>query len=89
MCGRYVLFTDPELKEIREILEEVQRRSETIQTGEISPTNRAPILIQKQDIVTPEAVAWGFPNFHNITRVSLSMPGQRQFRRNRCSRIAS
>lgn len=65
MCGRYVLFADPDLKEIREIIEEVQRKNETFKTGEIFPTDQAPILIQEQNAVTPEAVAWGFPHRYN------------------------
>lgn len=63
MCGRYVLFSDPDLKEIREILEEVQRKNGPVKTGEIFPTDKAPILIRNQGIITPAAVAWGFPGF--------------------------
>ena len=63
MCGRYVLFSDTEIAEIREILEEVQRRSEGVKTGEIFPTDKAPVLIQDQGLIVPEAVKWGFPNF--------------------------
>ena len=65
MCGRYVLFSDPELAEIREIIEEVQRKHEDIKTGEIFPTNKAPVLLQENGKLMPEAVKWGFPNFHN------------------------
>ncbi|OCN03390.1 hypothetical protein A7X67_10930 [Clostridium sp. W14A] len=65
MCGRYVLFSDPDLKEIREILEEVQRKNETFQTGEIFPTDKAPVLIRERGAVTPEAIVWGFPHRYN------------------------
>ncbi|TQI68552.1 SOS response-associated peptidase family protein [Clostridium sp. KNHs216] len=62
MCGRYVLFSDTEIAEIREIIEEVQRKiNGEIKTGEIFPTDKAPVLIQEQGIITPEAVKWGFP----------------------------
>jgi len=61
MCGRYVLFSDTEIAEIREIIEEVQRKTEGVKTGEIFPTDKAPVLIQEQGIITPEAVKWGFP----------------------------
>jgi Uncharacterized conserved protein len=61
MCGRYVLFSDTEIAEIREIIEEVQRKTEGVKTGEISPTDKAPVLIQEQGIITPEAGKWGFP----------------------------
>ena len=60
-----MLFADPDLKEIRDILEEVQRKNETFQTGEIFPTDKAPVLIRERGAVTPEAVAWGFPHHYN------------------------
>ena len=62
MCGRYVLFSDPEMAEIREIIEEAQLQAE-IKTGEIFPTDTAPILIQESDRLVPRAVKWGFPGF--------------------------
>lgn len=66
MCGRYILFTDPELREIRDIINEVQRKIHgEIKTGEIFPTDRALILIQSQGILSPEAVVWGFPGSHS------------------------
>lgn len=65
MCGRYVLFSDPELKEIREILEEIQRKNQTVKTGEIFPTDKAPVLLRLGTKTMPEAFAWGFPNFRN------------------------
>lgn len=55
MCGRYVLFSDPEMAEIREIIEEAQLQAE-IKTGEIFPTDTAPILIQESDRLVPRAV---------------------------------
>lgn len=64
MCGRYVLFSDPEMAEIREIIEEVQRKHEDIKTGEIFPTNKAPVLLQENGKLIPEAVKWGFPKFN-------------------------
>lgn len=63
MCGRYVLFSDPEMAEIREIIEEVQRKNQNIKTGEIFPTDRAPVLIRENGVLVPEAVKWGFPGF--------------------------
>jgi putative SOS response-associated peptidase YedK len=64
MCGRYVLFSDTEMQDIRDIIDEVQRKTNgEIKTGEIFPTDRAPVLIREQEIITPEAVKWGFPGF--------------------------
>jgi putative SOS response-associated peptidase YedK len=65
MCGRYVLFGSEELQEIRDIINEVQRKvNGEIKTGEVFPTDRAPVLIQKEGLLSPEAVIWGFPGFH-------------------------
>ena len=65
MCGRYVLFGSEELQEIRDIINEVQRKvNGEIKTGEVFPTDRAPVLIQKEGLLSTEAVIWGFPSFH-------------------------
>lgn len=64
MCGRYVLFSDTEMQDIRDIIEEVQRKSNgEIKTGEIFPTDKAPVLIQENGVLTPKAVKWGLPGF--------------------------
>lgn len=64
MCGRYALFTEEENAELRSIIEEVQRMQPgAIKTGEIFPTNAAPILLQQNDAIVPQAVKWGFPGF--------------------------
>ena len=55
MCGRYVLFSDPEMAEIRDIIEEVQRKNQDIKTGEIFPTDRAPVLIRENGVLIPKA----------------------------------
>jgi putative SOS response-associated peptidase YedK len=64
MCGRFTLFDEREIKEINQIiseLEEEQRR--TIKTGEICPTDKVPILIRRGEMQVSEVVAWGFPHF--------------------------
>ena len=84
MCGRYVLFSDTEIQDIRDIIDEVQRKvNGEIKTGEIFPTDKAPVLIQEQGIITPDAVKWGFPNFHNKGVIINSRAEQRW--KNRCS----
>ena len=59
MCGRYILFGDGN-EELREILD---RTEGEFKTGEIFPTDKAPILIQQVDEIRPVAVSWGFPGF--------------------------
>ena len=65
MCGRYSLFTDDDNLEILRILQEVSERrpNAAVKTGEVFPTNTAPILKLEQGIIRPDAAVWGFPNF--------------------------
>lgn len=65
MCGRYSLFTDDDNREILRILQEINERrpQTTVKTGEIFPTNTAPILKLEQGALRPDAAIWGFPNF--------------------------
>ena len=55
MCGRYTLFTDTEAREIREIIEAAQRQagSAPLKTGEIFPTNLAPIPVSYTHLTLP------------------------------------
>lgn len=54
MCGRYSLAPD-QSKEIAQIVAEVQARfgAASIHTGEIFPTNAAPILLLDGQKMTP------------------------------------
>ena len=64
MCGRYSLAPE-QSKEIAQIVAEVQARfgAASIHTGEIFPTNAAPILLPDEQQMTPKPMAWGFPSF--------------------------
>lgn len=63
MCGRYN-FSQEESDEIREIVREVERRQRgEFKTGEIYPTNAAPVLVAGDDRPVPELLTWGFPGF--------------------------
>lgn len=65
MCGRYTLFTEEEYRDIRQIIQEAQNKAHgaPIRTGEIYPTNLAPILVGERGSVGAEAAVWGFPNY--------------------------
>ena len=67
MCGRYTFFTDKELQEVDEIIEQISNeiQLENMKAGEIFPTNVAPILLPQDDLVIPRLMVWGFPNFRN------------------------
>lgn len=64
MCGRYN-FTVEQNEEILEILEKLNAKFQGKQakTGEIYPTDAAPILIADQMEITPTLSNWGFPKF--------------------------
>jgi putative SOS response-associated peptidase YedK len=64
MCGRYN-FTVEENDEIIEILEKLNAKfhNTAVKTGDIYPTNQAPILTLEQEEITPAISAWGFPKF--------------------------
>ncbi|WP_195984093.1 SOS response-associated peptidase [Clostridium sp. D33t1_170424_F3] len=71
MCGRYTLFTDSEYEDIRKIIEEVERKHGTgcVKTGEIFPTNSAPILLDVGSGVTADVAKWGFLSFHGKSSI--------------------
>lgn len=65
MCGRYSLFTDEESRELMQIVQEIQNRypNSGMKTGEIFPTNVAPVMIMENKKIIPQPQKWGFPNF--------------------------
>lgn len=67
MCGRYTFFTDKELQEVDEIIEKISNeiQQEKMKTGDIFPTNAAPILISEKNLIIPRLFTWGFPNFRD------------------------
>lgn len=66
MCGRYYV-DDETSKEIQKILKDIDSKnsSKSYKTGEIFPTNTAPVLLAEKDAIVPDLLTWGFPNFKN------------------------
>lgn len=65
MCGRYSVYVDDD-PGIREIIEQVQKLHPEVKTGEIFPTDLAPVLIAGNNgshLAT--AMPWGFPAWKN------------------------
>ena len=61
MCGRYVLPADRDIQEIREILDEINRKYKDtrVSLGEIYPPNTAPVLLSGADgDVSPRPITW-------------------------------
>lgn len=68
MCGRYVLYTEKEAMEINEIIREVGRKvgiDNGMKTGEVFPTDLAPVIIEENQNIGPTLMTWGFPNYKN------------------------
>lgn len=63
MCGRYTLFSDTENAEIKKIVEAVNRKYKVqIKTGDIFPSNLAPIIrgnAMKREL---DVMQWGYHN---------------------------
>lgn len=63
MCGRYVLYSDKEQAEIKEIIEEVNRKHNfVVKKGDIYPSNLAPIYAPTPDQngKSLEVMKWGY-----------------------------
>lgn len=65
MCGRYN-FTVEQSDEIREILDKVNAKAKggKVNTGEVFPTHKVPILISDNGRIEPELSIWGFPQYN-------------------------
>lgn len=66
MCGRYSFFTDAPSREVLELLDQLRKdpRYDEMKTGEVYPTNLAPVLVAEEDHLVPRLYAWGYPSFH-------------------------
>lgn len=72
MCGRYTISIDEQ--EIRDIVKAItqQHPDAEVKTGEIYPTNPAPVLLAGQDDIHPDVAVWGFPNFRSKSGVIIN-----------------
>jgi putative SOS response-associated peptidase YedK len=69
MCGRYYIDDDDTIAEMRAILNELNRKYQGttmgigMKTGEIFPTNVAPVIVADKDAPTPVLMRWGYPKW--------------------------
>ncbi|MBN1891350.1 MAG: SOS response-associated peptidase [Clostridiales bacterium] len=67
MCGRYFIADPATDEEIRKICNDINfryqsaNRSINMKTGEIYPTDPAPVFVRENGLVTPVVMTWGFP----------------------------
>lgn len=77
MCGRYVVFTDEENDELIEIINGINERYKTeasnMKTGEIFPTDTAPVITGALDNSRDlHLFKWGFPNYMKSGQVIIN-----------------
>lgn len=65
MCGRFLLYTDEEYKEIQEMINEIEGNLDNLKSGEIFPTNYVPIVYSNNELKRTSLLKWGFPTFPN------------------------
>ena len=69
MCGRYLISTEEEILEMREIMREINRRYADkpelakMTSGEIFPTNMVPVIALEENKPQPQLFSWGFPRW--------------------------
>lgn len=68
MCGRYAILEEEDILEMREIINQVNQKfadqKELPATGEIRPSNLAPVLRDDDGKVRLDAMNWGFPRWN-------------------------
>lgn len=64
MCGRYYIPDEDSAAELKEIIDQINRRHNVgpvLKTGEIAPSDTAPVLANNRSLaVTPFAMKWGY-----------------------------
>lgn len=69
MCGRYYIDDGETIAEMRKIIEEVNKRhhdtpqGSSMKTGEIFPTDIAPVLVVQEQSIAPALMRWGYPKW--------------------------
>jgi len=69
MCGRYYIEDDETIQEMRRIFDEINKKynntpqGEAMKTGEIFPTDIAPVLVAEQQSSQAVLMTWGFPRW--------------------------
>ncbi len=63
MCGRYVLADDKDNFEIQRVIEVISAGYDRLRTGDIYPTNEAPILSVIDGRPGLSLMRWGFPRW--------------------------
>jgi len=62
MCGRYYV-SDDTAREIEKMVQDLDRRLAVYQSGDISPSAMATVLVQPENRLAAEDMKWGFPGY--------------------------
>lgn len=63
MCGRYTVYTESEIIEMKSVIAELDRKfGMQPPPGEVRPTNIVPVIDRYQQV---QAAKWGFPKWNN------------------------
>ncbi len=65
MCGRYIILTDQDIQDIKDIAREIDQKygEGSMPSGEIRPTNRAPVFVATEGGYGAELMTWGLPQY--------------------------
>ncbi len=63
MCGRFLLLTDDDFREIKNFVSEISERYKEEVNGEVFPTANIPTVYSHNGRNILSTAKWGFPNF--------------------------
>jgi putative SOS response-associated peptidase YedK len=65
MCGRFIIMSDQDIEEIKDIAREIDRKygEGSMPSGEIFPTNKAPVFVASENGYGAELMTWGLPQY--------------------------
>jgi len=65
VCGRFLLITDDDFREIKNIVNEISQKYREEVNGEVFPTNNIPTIYSHNGRNVLSTAKWGFPNYKN------------------------
>lgn len=65
MCGRFLLITDDDFREIKNIVNEISQKYREEVNGEVFPANNIPTIYSHNGRNVLSTAKWGFPNYKN------------------------
>lgn len=61
MCGRYYIREADSASDLQEIIDQLNRKGQTVKTGEIFPSDTVPVIANSKSMQpSPFAMPWGF-----------------------------